>query len=229
MRPVDIARQLKVSTSSLRHYESMGIVPEVERTESGYRVYTEEHYAYFSCIVAMKDGFGMQRTGEVLVLVLDGRQEEALWLISDSKAQLFRDKTIAEKTIKALESEPETLLPLHKRKKGWTIGEMAEYTLIPASAIRHWEKMGLLTVERDPDNGYRVFSPSNLRQILTIRTLKSAIWSLDVIKRIIADIDNDRLDYAITAARAALDYLNVQNKNQLRGSYYLYRLMQEGE
>jgi Predicted transcriptional regulators len=47
------------STSALRHYESWGIVPTPERTASGYRLYTEEHAAYFECFRAMRPGFGM--------------------------------------------------------------------------------------------------------------------------------------------------------------------------
>ena len=32
LRPVDIARQLKISTTTLRKYEDMGLVPKTSRT-----------------------------------------------------------------------------------------------------------------------------------------------------------------------------------------------------
>ena len=49
LRPVDIARQLKISTTTLRKYEDMGLVPKTSRTLSGYRIYTQKHLAYFTC------------------------------------------------------------------------------------------------------------------------------------------------------------------------------------
>ena len=35
-RPIDIARKLNISTSTLRIYEDMGIIPPVKRSDSGY-------------------------------------------------------------------------------------------------------------------------------------------------------------------------------------------------
>lgn len=50
LRPIDIARKLNISTSTLRHYESWGMLPPVQRSASGYRIYTEEHAAYSSAL-----------------------------------------------------------------------------------------------------------------------------------------------------------------------------------
>ena len=36
------AQRAKVSAKMVRHYESLGLLPEVARTESGYRQYTEK-------------------------------------------------------------------------------------------------------------------------------------------------------------------------------------------
>lgn len=41
-RPIDIARKLNVSTTTLRNYEELGLIPPVSRSASGYRVFTEE-------------------------------------------------------------------------------------------------------------------------------------------------------------------------------------------
>jgi DNA-binding transcriptional MerR regulator len=52
-RPIDIARKLNISTSTLRIYEDMGIIPPVKRTDSGYRIFTQIHLDYFICIKKM--------------------------------------------------------------------------------------------------------------------------------------------------------------------------------
>ncbi|MFE5317994.1 MerR family transcriptional regulator [Paenibacillus sp. NPDC056579] len=225
IRPIDIARKLHISTNTLRHYEEWGIVPPVERGPNGYRIYTELHVAYFECIRVLNDGIGMQKTAQMMKLTLQGRTDEALWILSQCQAELYQDKLIAEKAVQALETEDTNLLPAKKGKKGLTIGEISVQTMIPTTAIRHWEKAGLLTISRDRENGYRVFTPANLRQILIIRTLKTAFWSLDIIKQIISELDDNQVATAIKTAREALLYLNHMNRNQLRGASYFHRLM----
>ncbi len=226
MRPIDIARKLNISTSALRHYESWSIIPPVERSPSGYRQYTELHFAYFQCIRAMNDGFGMQRTAKMMRKTIAGEIDEALWIMSEAQAELYQDKKIADIAIKALASEDTQLIPAKRGKKGVSIGEAAAQTTIPASAIRHWEKVGLITVMRDKDNGYRVFSATNMRQILIIRTLKSAVWSLDTIKRIIKELDENNVENAIRTARESLSFLNRLGRQQLRGAHCFESLLQ---
>ncbi|MBD2868114.1 MerR family transcriptional regulator [Paenibacillus arenilitoris] len=225
IRPIDIARRLKISTTALRHYEEWGIVPPVERAANGYRVYTDVHVGYFECIRAMNAGFGMQVTGKVMKKLIAGEVDDALWLMSESQASLYRDKQIADRTIRALETEEPLPPQPYRKKRGFTIGEVSEQTLIPTSAIRHWEKAGLLTIERDKENGYRTFTPANVRQILIIRTLKAAVWSLDIIKRIIKEIDDNNVENAIKTARESLHFLNQMNRNQLQGAASLHKLL----
>ena len=42
MRTSEVAAQAQVNTQTLRYYERRGLLPEPERTRSGYRVYTPE-------------------------------------------------------------------------------------------------------------------------------------------------------------------------------------------
>jgi len=225
IRPIDIARKLNISTTALRHYENWGIIPPVERAANGYRVYTDMHVAYFECIRAMNDGFGMQQTALMMKKTVLGDINAALWIMSECQAALHRDKLIADKTIQALEADDIHLLQMKKGKQWMSIGEVSDRTTIPTSAIRHWEKAGLIEVQRDKDNGYRMFSAANLRQILIIRTLKTAFWSLDIIKRIIKELKDNNVETAMRTARESLKYLNDVNRNQLRGAYYFHRLL----
>lgn len=40
-----------------------------------------------------------------------------------------------------------------------TVTELAKRAGTPAHAVRYYTRMGLLTPERDPDNGYRLYDP----------------------------------------------------------------------
>ncbi|GBK66162.1 MAG: hypothetical protein E7L01_12030 [Paenibacillus macerans] len=53
-----------------------------------------------------------------------------------------------------------------------------------------------IEVSRNPDNGYRSFSPAQIRRILIIGTLRTAVWSLDFIKEVIRELDHNNLEQA---------------------------------
>lgn len=63
-----------------------------------------------------------------------------------------------------------------------TIGEIAEKTNLPESALRYYEKKGLLRVARD-HNGRRDYEKSDVEWIKFIRRLKETGMLLKDIKR----------------------------------------------
>ncbi|MBA2876226.1 MerR family transcriptional regulator [Thermaerobacillus caldiproteolyticus] len=225
IRPIDIARKLNISTSALRHYESWGIVPPPERKPNGYRIYTEVHVAYFECIRAMYPGFGMDLIRKIMPLVQQNKITEALWLVNEVQANLYRERRRAEQALKALEMDDPNRLFLTRKKKDWfTIGEVAKEIDVPSTTLRHWEKEGLIMPERDKENGYRKYSPADVRKLLIIRTLRSAVYSLDTIREIINEFDSNNIAHARKIAKDSLSYMDYLIMEQLRGAYYLYKL-----
>ncbi|MDQ0272650.1 MerR family transcriptional regulator [Cytobacillus purgationiresistens] len=224
IRPIDIAKKLNISTSSLRHYETWGIVPLPERMPNGYRIYTEEHVAYFECIRAMFPGFGVPLTSKVMKFLQNKELDAALWLVNQAQADLHRDKMMAEKTIKILENDALEEIDSRGKPRWMTIGEVSKAAAVPSSAIRHWEKEGLFSPDRDLENGYRKYKRSHVRQIMIIRTLRTAVYSLDIIKEIIHELDHNNIEHAREIARDSISYLNKINQNQLKGTHYLFTL-----
>ncbi|KNB73448.1 MerR family DNA-binding transcriptional regulator [Brevibacillus reuszeri] len=228
MRPIDISRRLGLSTSTLRNYERQGLVPPCQRSQAGYRIYTEEHLAYFECIEAMSLGFGMEITVQVVRGLQAKKMDSVLWLVTNSQANLYRDRQLAKSNIQMLESqEKETSSREESTEQEWmTIGEASAKTSIPASTIRHWEKIGLITLARDPQNGYRWINRSQLRKISLLRTLRSAVYSDTVVqlKQAIAELNHEDVAHARKIAQETTQYLDKMNQKQLRGMYYLYAL-----
>ncbi|WP_309119556.1 MerR family transcriptional regulator [Paenibacillus sp.] len=228
-RPIDIARRIGVSASALRHYEDWGIVPPVERGANGYRMYTEVHLAYFECVRAMSAGFGLPLTSDALKRVLRGDLDGALWIVNEALSELQQEKRMAEQTIRALEAiEPPELASKGKRK--WmTIGEVSKLTAQPASAIRHWEKMGLIDPPRHEENGYRLYGPAEVRHIRIIGTLRTSVWSLETIKRVVRELDRNDLEQARRVARDALRALHDALRRRMRGIRHLDLLVELAE
>jgi len=62
----------------VRHYESLGLLPSVNRTESGYRQYSEKEVHTLRFIKRARDlGFGMAEIAELLKLWQNRRRSSA--------------------------------------------------------------------------------------------------------------------------------------------------------
>lgn len=225
-KPHEIARQLHISTSALRHYEAWGVVPAPERAANGYRLYTEEHLAYFQCLRAMFPGFGVALTCDVLRHIQSARLDAAFWLVNREQANLHRDKVAADQTMELLQTPELPVITSRKRMAHMTIGEAAACTGVTTSSIRHWEKEGLLTPERDPENGYRRFSPLHIRQILLIRTLRGTVYFLSTIKEIVHAVEHQSIEQAKKLTEDAIRTIHERNRQQFLGVHRLVELCQ---
>ncbi len=47
-----------------------------------------------------------------------------------------------------------------------TVGEAAEFLGVSASTLRNWDRMGKLSAQRHPINGYRLYRKDNLETLL---------------------------------------------------------------
>ncbi|NML15921.1 Cu(I)-responsive transcriptional regulator [Azohydromonas caseinilytica] len=74
----EAAARSGVSAKMVRHYESLGLLPKVRRTESGYRQYGESEVHTLRFIRRARDlGFGMAEIAELLRLWQNRRRSSA--------------------------------------------------------------------------------------------------------------------------------------------------------
>jgi len=76
------------------------------------------------------------------------------------------------------------------------IGELAERSGIPASAIRYYEKEGLLPKAQRGANGYRVYQDNALERLDLIQLGQNLGFSLDAIRSVLA-LQGDALKDAL--------------------------------
>lgn len=225
-KPSEVANKLDVGTSALRHYEKWGIVPPAKRKANGYRVYTDEHIAYFQCIRAMYAGFGMATVRKIMPMIQKHQFTEALWEVNKLQAAFYQKKQDALQVLSILQpNEMENFLQKHP-EKWYTIGEVEKLTNVPATTIRHWETEGLLTPDRHPENGYRLYNREHIRRLLIIHTVQASVFLLNTVRDILAKIDDHDVTKAKEIAEESLHAMDRQIEYQLRTSYYLYKLIQ---
>jgi MerR family copper efflux transcriptional regulator len=74
----EAARRSGVSAKMVRHYESLGLLPRVGRTDSGYRQYSEPDVHTLRFIKRARDlGFSMAEIGELVGLWQNRRRASA--------------------------------------------------------------------------------------------------------------------------------------------------------
>ena len=72
------AQRAQVSAKMVRHYESLGLLPEVQRSQAGYRQYTEKEVHTLRFIKRARDlGFSMAEISELLKLWQNKRRTSA--------------------------------------------------------------------------------------------------------------------------------------------------------
>lgn len=169
IRPIDIARALGVSATTLRTYEDMGLAPRARRTAAGYRVYTEEHAAYFACVREMLPAFSLSFLRRVLAKVQTGDAAGAFWLLNEAQAALWSDRQAARRFVEHIvEKKP-------PREGLRTIGQAAGETGLPATTIRYWERAGLIVPLRGAGNRYRLYDAGHIRRLLILHAVKLSV------------------------------------------------------
>ena len=127
-----------VSTKMIRYYESIGLISEPLRTESGYRVYSDKDVHALRFVSRARDlGFSVDQMGDLLALWRDRSRASA-----DVKAIALRHIEALEQKARALQAMSHTLKHLADNCNGDgrpdcpIIEEFAEGTVMPQKDSR---------------------------------------------------------------------------------------------
>src|SRR5688500_12894007 len=175
LRAKDLARGGGVSVQQVRNYVAQGVLPPVERLPSGYRVFTEAHAAALTATRALAAGHGWQPTRVIMNAVHAGDLPTALAAVDESHAALDRERAEIADVLAAFETlanqDVETTTRATLR-----IGEVARVVGVRTSALRVWERGGLLRPARQRGTGYRVYDPTELRNARVVALLRRGAY-----------------------------------------------------
>ncbi|MCT2343740.1 MerR family transcriptional regulator [Niallia taxi] len=109
----DVAKRSGLTKRTIRYYEQIGLIPSPERSDGGYRLYTEEHVTLLQKITNAKDvlGFSLQELQEFIAL------SDALELQKIDYRQVKGTSLQREKLEKILETTLEQLRLIELKKQ----------------------------------------------------------------------------------------------------------------
>ncbi|MFE7801318.1 MerR family transcriptional regulator [Nocardia sp. NPDC057440] len=181
LRPVDLARAHGLSTQAIRNYEEAGILPPAERTPTGYRVYTSLHAEALRAFAALVPAHGHQTATAIMRAVNDNAVADALALVDASHAQLLEDRKTLDLVDKALRDLTSPRAQGSPHTGAMFIGPLARRLRVRPATLRKWEQAGLITPDRDPETGYRVYTPDDVRDVHLAHQLRRGGYLLSQI------------------------------------------------
>lgn len=223
--PTMIAKKLNVSTTTLRRYEDQGLIPEVPRTASNRRCYTDIHIQAFITIRTLLQGYEIPVVYDVMRKIKARQMEYALWSINQEQYNTQTEKHRLEDVLSMFRNADISKYNDLEEINAMTIGEVAQIAGVKPSAIRHWEQEGLVTSNRNKDNGYRVYTLTELRKIILISSLRKTVYYIENMKQLLNEIETQSYKKVELSFELALQKLNSQLMKQFLGISELMKYM----
>lgn len=189
----DLARAVGVHPNTVRRYAEWGLIPPVQRSANGYRLFTWQHLDCLRVAHMMYattyPGKAFRLSGSQIVQRAvaddwDGALERAhahLAFVRAERAQAETAATLLEQwAAGATAATTEQLL---------RIGQVARLLGITVDMLRNWEHNGLIAVPRNAENRYRAYSPAEIGRLRIIRLLSRAGYSQMAILRMLIQLD----------------------------------------
>lgn len=192
-RTSDLARAVGIHPNTVMRYIEWGLIPPVERTPAGYRIYTQLH---LDCLRLARLIYSLPYTDRELHSSAHDIIEAAAaddWINALDLAQRFSGKirqeiNLAEGTV-ALLQEWATRPPASTGPY-YSIGKACERLDVTRDVLRNWERNGLISIPRSPQNGYRQIGTAEMSRLRIIRSLSHAGYSMMAMLRMFTELDS---------------------------------------
>jgi len=169
LRTSDLARAVGVHPNTVRLYVDWGLLPPVERSPSGYRLFTRQHldclrlarliyaseYPGRDLRTSSRDIIESARTGD-----WQGALDKARQHLLSVKAELGQ----ADRAADLLEHWAQNMAE-DSDEDPLAIGEVSKLLGVSLDVIRNWERNGLIRVRRNSYNGYRLFGKREIERL----------------------------------------------------------------
>lgn len=194
----EIAKRVGVHPNTVRLYEKLKLIPEATRLSNGYRVFTDYHIEQFKLariafeVEVLQNGL-RKKIIKVVKLSAQGEFEEAINCTNEYINQIKQEQKNAEEAID-ISRKILSGIDIEENDISFTRKQAADYLNVTIDTLRNWERNGLHIVKRK-QNGYRVYTESDINRLKIIRTLRCANYSLSAILRMMnAILESKEID-----------------------------------
>jgi DNA-binding transcriptional MerR regulator len=201
LRTHDLALAGHISVQQVRNYEANGLIPQAQRSPSGYRLYTQQHLAALKAVQSMVGGYGWPRTSAIMQALHRGDLSAALVTIDERHAEIASKRFQVEQTLSALRTlaaQSDSLQSSHHSQRV-RVGEAARQVGVRVSALHFWEQQGLLHPVREQHSRYRLYDEQQMRRLRVVALLRDAGYPFNVIQSVLDESAAGQPEKAIVA------------------------------
>lgn len=213
LRTSDLASELGVHVNTIRLYEAQGYLPEIPRGDNGYRLYHLSHLEQARLTKMAVSWPYLAQYKELLIRLVRnsavGDYDSAIELAYHYLGKVRLELTQAESAVAFLERWAAGRIQ-ESRHDQMHIGETADYLGVTIDMLRNWERSGLITIPRDPNNGYRLYGTLEIGRLRVIRILVQSGYSVMAVLKMLRRFDQGEID----DLRDALDLSPAESANE---------------
>lgn len=205
LRTSDLARAAGIHPNTVRLYVKWGLLPPVQRSPTGYRLFTQHH---LDCLLLARKiyateypGRDLRASGNEIIMAASGGDWQAALDAAERHLQSVLVEIDLAETAASLLEKWATGPQKDSIDGPLAIGGVSVYLDISIDILRNWERNGLIVVPRNPTNGYRLYGPLEISRLRIIRMLSHAGYSLMAILRMFIVLEAGN----ITRLRESLD------------------------
>jgi DNA-binding transcriptional MerR regulator len=201
LRTYDLALAGGISVQQVRNYEAGGLIPQAQRSPSGYRLYTRQHLAALQTVKSLVPGYGWPRARAIMQALHRGDLSVALATIDERHAELTSKRRQVEQMLLALRTLAAQSDALHNSQHSHPVrvGEAAKQVGVRVSAVHFWEQQGLLHPVREQHSRYRLYDEHQMRRLRVVALLREAGYPRSVIGSVLDELAAGRPEKAIVA------------------------------
>ena len=194
LRTSDLAHAVGIHPNTVRLYADWGLIPPVERSPAGYRLFTQRH---LDCLrlarmiyAAPYPGRGFRALGkEIIQCAVVENWQGALDKAHDHMLAVNAELEQADRAANLLEHWAQNTTAAADDGTTLAVGKVSKLLGVSLDIIRNAERNGLIAVPRNSHNNYRVFGKKEIERLRIIRMLSKAGYSHMAILRMFIELD----------------------------------------
>ncbi|WP_460633225.1 MerR family transcriptional regulator [Leifsonia lichenia] len=205
-----VGRLAGYSTQQVRDLERLGVIPPARRGANGYRRYDDRHVVALRAYRALAAAVGPVLARQLMPVLLTGTVDEAAERIDELHAAIARGRSQLREARSGLDAVLVETTDVFEERDTMTIGELSQALDVRPSALRHWEREGLVRPDRGSDRGsglgprspVRRYGARAIAEARIVAALRSGGYRIPSISRI---LDQLRRQGLTAEARDLLD------------------------
>ena len=188
-----LGRLVGYSTQQVRDLERLRIIPPAERAANGYRRYREQHLVAVRAYRSLAAAIGPVPARRLMPTLIDSTVDEAAEQIDELHAALARERSRVKEALRGLEIAVEDSTEVFADDDAMTIAELAHALDVRASALRHWEREGLIHPLRASASASRTYGARAITEARVVAALRAGGYGIPPIARILEQLRGQAL------------------------------------